>query len=521
MLLNFMFVPHFGKISHNIGRLGFNHGLRRKYTQHIWKEKISKIIDLKGKISVIEDKQSWENVSSDISRDVAAVNAVGFDCEWASSNGKRKPVSLLQLATYSGNCYLFRLNSLQKNIPLTVQEILENRKILKVGVGCDVDASYFAEDYNVNVNGWLDLRHLAIDDGLKNRKLGLKSLANHYLGWTLHNNWKLRASDWESVTLTQQQVMYAAEDAIVGISILLAQLKNLWKPVLEESWETSMCKAIEEVCEPFVEVEFDQEKMKFCFVCGNKEVSVLKNVVPEEYIKYFPPIVELDSNRSLISLCNQCNERNSIKEEDLRRELAEEFDAPIEDSADAVETVAGKLQAVYAARILKVKENNLTEGQINFLQRILRKYYKTNTLTEDLINQATDMQKEIISEGCNLHSYKVFRYYEKVGLFHILTRWRQWFQDSMKPKYLPEYWQISSEQWWLQLRRKMHHYPLDSEVRGLYKLILVGRDGDIRAPYQPNTQARDNTCSSSKPKKEFGRENVLNLSSTGQSRDQT
>ncbi|RXG53449.1 hypothetical protein Avbf_11804 [Armadillidium vulgare] len=97
MLLNFMFVPHFGKISHNIGRLGFNHGLRRKYTQHIWKEKISKIIDLKGKISVIEDKESWGNVSSDISRDVAAVNAVGFDCEWASSYGKRKPISLLQL----------------------------------------------------------------------------------------------------------------------------------------------------------------------------------------------------------------------------------------------------------------------------------------------------------------------------------------------------------------------------------------------------------------------------------------
>lgn len=55
--------------------------------------------------------------------------------------------------------------------------------------------------------------------------------------------------------------MYAAEDAIVGIRILLAQLKNLWTPALEERWETSMCKALEEVCEPFVEVEFNDEKM--------------------------------------------------------------------------------------------------------------------------------------------------------------------------------------------------------------------------------------------------------------------
>ncbi|KAB7502187.1 Exonuclease 3'-5' domain-containing protein 2 [Armadillidium nasatum] len=271
--------------------------------------------------------------------------------------------------------------------------------------------------------------------------------------------------------------MYAAEDAIVGIRILLAQLKNLWKPVLEESLETSVCKAIEEVCEPFVEVEFDHEKMKFCFVCGNKEVSVLKNVVPEEYMKYFPPIVELDSNRSLILLCNQCNESNSIKEENLRRELAEEFDAPIEDASDDEETVVGKLQAVYAARILKGK-------------RVLRKFYKTNTLTEDLINQAADMNKEIISEGCNLHSYK------NIGKF-------------------------PANNGGCNFEERCINIPLDSEVRGLYKLILVGRDGDINVPYQPNTQVRDNTCSGYKPKKDFGRVNELNLSSTGQSRDQT
>ncbi|KAB7500817.1 hypothetical protein Anas_04601, partial [Armadillidium nasatum] len=200
--------------------------------------------------------------------DVGAINAVGFDCEWAQVSGKRK------------TNFPFAIVNIFRKL-FSIEEILENRKILKVGVACDSDVSYFAEDYNIK--GWLDLRHLAVEDEFRNCKLGLKSLAKHYLGISLLKSRKLRVSDWESRSLTHHQVTYAAEDAIVGTRILLAQLKNLWTPVLEESWETSVCKAIEEVCEPFVEVEFNDEKMRFCFVCGKNEVSARKNVVPQEY----------------------------------------------------------------------------------------------------------------------------------------------------------------------------------------------------------------------------------------------
>ncbi|KAB7501299.1 Exonuclease 3'-5' domain-containing protein 2 [Armadillidium nasatum] len=253
----------------------------------------------------------------------------------------------------------------------------------------------------LNVKGWLDLRHLAVQDDLKNCKLGLKSLAKHYLGKTLLNNWRLRASDWESNTLTQDQVTYAAEDAIVGISILLAQLKNLWTPVLEETWETSVCKAIEEVCEPFVEVEFNNEKMKFCFVCGNNEVFIRKNVIPQEYKKYFPPLPELNRDRCFVLLCNQCYESNRIQENNLRQKLAEECDAPVGDSADA-EEVEKSLKAANAAIALRENKYHLTLKRLTFLEDILQDYFETNKLTDDLINQAADMHKEILSKKYNL-----------------------------------------------------------------------------------------------------------------------
>ncbi|RXG53225.1 putative 3'-5' exonuclease, partial [Armadillidium vulgare] len=366
MLLNLMLGPHKVKIFHNICSLVINCGISRKFTQQIWKEKTSEVIRTKGKINVIENEQSWEKVSAIISRDVGAVNAVGFDCEWSQISGKRKPISLLQLSTYSGNCFLFRLNSLQNNIPPSLQEMLENRKILKVGVACEMDGSYFAEDYNIK--GWLDLRHLAVEDEFRNCKLGLKSLAKHYLGISLLKSRKLRVSDWDSRSLTHGQVTYAAEDAIVGIRILLAQLKNLWTPALEERWETSVCKAIEEVCEPFVEVEFNDEKMRFCFVCGNNEVSTRKNVFPQEYKKYFPPIPILNSDRFSVLLCNQCQESNKLHENYLRQKLAEECDAPIGDIADAEETAEKKFKAAKAGRILKERGDCITIKHREYLE---------------------------------------------------------------------------------------------------------------------------------------------------------
>lgn len=53
-------------------------------------------------------------------RDIAAVNAVGFDTEWVYKGGKRNPVALLQLATYSGICVVLRLNYLQ-GVPLSLK----------------------------------------------------------------------------------------------------------------------------------------------------------------------------------------------------------------------------------------------------------------------------------------------------------------------------------------------------------------------------------------------------------------
>lgn len=149
--------------------------------------------------------------------------------------------------------------------------------------------------------------------------------------------------------------------------------------------------------------------------------------------------------------------------------MAEECDAPIGDIADAEET-AEKFKAAKAGRILKERGDCITIKHREYLEEVLRKFYETDELTEDLINQAAaNLHKNFPNEISNLHSYKVFKYYEKNWLGSFDKSMARMVLDSMKPKYLPEYWPVSLDYELLEGKIKESPYLLYSEVSGIYK----------------------------------------------------
>lgn len=141
---------------------------------------------------------------------------LGFDCEWVTVGGTRRPTALLQLASNEGLCALFRLNSL-KHIPLCLRELLENDNVIKVGVDSAADAQKLSHDYAVGVASTFDLRFLAALTGHKAE--GLAKLSKTHLNIQLDKNWRLVCSDWEAKSLTEQQLNYAANDALVAVRI--------------------------------------------------------------------------------------------------------------------------------------------------------------------------------------------------------------------------------------------------------------------------------------------------------------
>jgi ribonuclease D len=130
---------------------------------------------------------------------------LGFDCEWNTSY-QRHRVALVQLCTSSGMTVLFRLNMIGQ-MPDQLKKLLEDRNILKVGVGSTIDGQYLAQDYNLNPRGIVDIRHLT-SKLTGSRNGGLDSLAERFLGCGYSHD--QGRSDWEAYNLTTSQVEYAA-----------------------------------------------------------------------------------------------------------------------------------------------------------------------------------------------------------------------------------------------------------------------------------------------------------------------
>ncbi|KAG8179524.1 hypothetical protein JTE90_025753 [Oedothorax gibbosus] len=182
---------------------------------------------MRDKCVLIETVSDWELYEAKIINEFINSKVIGLDCEWVTVEDKRKPVSLLQLANKEGFCVLIRLSCMPEwSITALFSPLLENKFILKVGVGVYEDVNKLFNDYGLDVNNFLDLRYLAHDvEELQGKSLSLKSLAYELLNIDLNKSKSLRCSNWDAPILSKQQVNYAADDAIVAAKIF-AEIKR-------------------------------------------------------------------------------------------------------------------------------------------------------------------------------------------------------------------------------------------------------------------------------------------------------
>ncbi|KFP31064.1 Exonuclease 3'-5' domain-containing protein 2 [Colius striatus] len=213
-------------------------------------------------IVIVSEQEEWDHVEPLLKKELEKWPVLGIDCEWVSVEGKANPVSLLQMASSSGLCVLVRLPRLVasgQTIPKTLLDIMADRAVLKVGVGCWEDACKLLHDYGLQVKGSLDLRYLASRQrkDLLHNCLSLKSLSETVLNCPLDKSPHVRCSNWEAEELTQDQVLYAAKDAQVSVALFLHLLGFSSLPPTSEGenstavWEKALGK-----CRGLVDIPF-------------------------------------------------------------------------------------------------------------------------------------------------------------------------------------------------------------------------------------------------------------------------
>eukprot|EP00276_Gloeochaete_wittrockiana_P001236 CAMPEP_0184675860 /NCGR_PEP_ID=MMETSP0308-20130426/88038_1 /TAXON_ID=38269 /ORGANISM="Gloeochaete witrockiana, Strain SAG 46.84" /LENGTH=308 /DNA_ID=CAMNT_0027123641 /DNA_START=808 /DNA_END=1731 /DNA_ORIENTATION=+ len=135
--------------------------------------------------------------------------SLGIDLEWKpESKGNYHRAALLQLAT-ADTCVLFRVQNFGEQLPEPLRELLEDPNVVKVGM-YDIQDKRKLRDFGIEVPNSVHIGKFAQRLGFP-KGMGIRSLSAMVLSRRMS---KLQArSDWERISLTQSQIMYATLDA--------------------------------------------------------------------------------------------------------------------------------------------------------------------------------------------------------------------------------------------------------------------------------------------------------------------
>jgi ribonuclease D len=159
---------------------------------------------------------SGDEALSEAASKLSSASYLGFDTETRASFrvGEVYKVALLQLAT-EHDAYLIRLHHVRQFE--SIKNIFENPQVLKVGVAIRDDLNLLQKLFKFTPQNFVELQTIAKEKGLKN--MGLRGMAEEVLQASLSK--KAKISNWEVQNLSDEQIMYAATDAWIGLKLYL------------------------------------------------------------------------------------------------------------------------------------------------------------------------------------------------------------------------------------------------------------------------------------------------------------
>lgn len=163
-----------------------------------------------GKVSVITDHSGLYAAL----REIETQPVVGFDTETKPVfvKGHRHRVALMQVSL-PAQVFLIRIKS--TGLVEELVSFLENKNILKAGVGIRDDIKALQHLNKFNPGGFVELAELSRQAGLEVESV--KKLTALLLGFRISKG--AQTSNWEAEFLDARQVSYAATDAWVCLQI--------------------------------------------------------------------------------------------------------------------------------------------------------------------------------------------------------------------------------------------------------------------------------------------------------------
>jgi len=184
----------------------------REFQRSVEKDQIQglPLKSFEGQIYLIDNPGQFPSIKALVNE----FQEFGFDTETRPSfrKGRVNKVALLQLATRE-KAFIFRIN--KTGIPDFVKDILEDPRLIKVGVAVHDDLKSLNHIRPMHAEGFVDLQQYVGRFNIADK--GLKKLTANILGFRISKHYQ--TSNWEEKVLSVPQLEYAATDAWVCYEI--------------------------------------------------------------------------------------------------------------------------------------------------------------------------------------------------------------------------------------------------------------------------------------------------------------
>lgn len=148
----------------------------------------------------------------------------GVDIEWRPNQfkGEDNKAALFQIAGKHG-CMIVQLLYIDR-IPDALKQLLADENVKLAGVAVRADTKKLFHDYGLKCRGEVDLGLLAADALNRSdlKRAGLATLSELVLGIPFKKIKSLTVSNWAVEGLSLPQITYAASDACIAYSLLVA-----------------------------------------------------------------------------------------------------------------------------------------------------------------------------------------------------------------------------------------------------------------------------------------------------------
>ena len=152
---------------------------------------------------------------------IRAAGIVGFDTEsrptFVVGDVSEGP-HVVQFALHD-KAYLFQVHR-DEGLPFLL-ELLHSDEVIKVGFGLKSDSGHIFKKLGVKFGGVVDLNTVFSMQGYR-KEMGARAAVGLVFKQRFAKSKKITTTDWSQRELTQQQMLYAANDAYAALKVLEA-----------------------------------------------------------------------------------------------------------------------------------------------------------------------------------------------------------------------------------------------------------------------------------------------------------